>query len=1006
MSTIKTFEARFGDKDGALATLDHPVAMRDFFRRLSVKADLPDTPPTGTSWEPFVSGSCVGDFYVVSITCPDHKAIRTGMVATRMLALPLLEFIRCDNLEAILEYLEAPTSQFLPENHIEYGEFKSLRADQNLLNSVATSLVQKKRPVAVLGQANFRKLLPELWKKLPVGLRKVFSFGFSFTPVDIRESNFDLVAVPESCKSRWSGHTSLCLAGMSASSSEQTFLLGGQEGSPLQEFLNDLRVEVSSFDELQQFARVFNEWNSKHSDEQGAYALLRSFGTLIPDLNRGKAKKQEALAVAIGHLNDANSGAILAQRSVKAKAFENDAALLGEAIGQWIMRHYSLDEASNVEKIGKVVQALSNSQSKEWAEWVRGGLKDSLKQNTVGTAEFTWKLWNEAETFPETSKQIPITDSAEDLFVSSMPNAINSKLGSKLKPWCIDRQWPILLGSVTALLSGFAKSIEVLLDQNDGEKKQRAIDHACSLAKPLEVWKLAFQLEGDALDKNAVDAALKDRSLWNEPTDDLPRWLALFESAGRKTWRILSTTDNPDFLVARIFKAWDAGSPLSHDTLETLSLEGYLDFFKFPNRKNIWKKIPPLFSYEAKANTLRTWKTDFFSSPQQEFDLEEELVTFCLRNKFSKTFFDNVSSEHLIANGIVLLEVFGNEELYCNWLDNLVKNNCFLSAAQAIIVGKKIAKHHWGNAARLAKSYQENQSRNDLEPLWINFERPSTRILDSFFSLLTNNPQSYLPPAMNQPSKVDAIFITALSEEFSAITEHLVDHREVADRGTLYTIGRFRSQGIECSVGVVQTGMGNSKSAAATERAITTFNPDYAFFVGVAGGLRDDLNIGDVVVADKVYGYESGKSDAKFKPRPEGTPVSHAAVQRANAVVRGKCWQARSKNNSQQNQAPTALVKPIASGEKVLVSEKSIDLKRVRETYTDAHAVAMEEYGFAVAVQGNPDVCFAVVRGISDLIENKAKSDAAGSHEIASTNAAAFAFEMLLGLVKAKAQTY
>jgi nucleoside phosphorylase len=62
----------------------------------------------------------------------------------------------------------------------------------------------------------------------------------------------------------------------------------------------------------------------------------------------------------------------------------------------------------------------------------------------------------------------------------------------------------------------------------------------------------------------------------------------------------------------------------------------------------------------------------------------------------------------------------------------------------------------------------------------------------------------------------------------------------------------------------------------------------------------------------------------------------------------------------------------------------------------------MEEIGFAAAARVHTSVCFAVVRSISDLIENKQEADQSGSHEVAARNAAAFAFEMLAGLMRAR----
>jgi hypothetical protein len=58
----------------------------------------------------------------------------------------------------------------------------------------------------------------------------------------------------------------------------------------------------------------------------------------------------------------------------------------------------------------------------------------------------------------------------------------------------------------------------------------------------------------------------------------------------------------------------------------------------------------------------------------------------------------------------------------------------------------------------------------------------------------------------------------------------------------------------------------------------------------------------------------------------------------------------------------------------------------------------MEGYGFFSAARANQQVDALIVRGISDLIDNKSKADAANSQEIAARHASAFAFEMLANL--------
>lgn len=242
-----------------------------------------------------------------------------------------------------------------------------------------------------------------------------------------------------------------------------------------------------------------------------------------------------------------------------------------------------------------------------------------------------------------------------------------------------------------------------------------------------------------------------------------------------------------------------------------------------------------------------------------------------------------------------------------------------------------------------------------------------------------------------------ALIITALPVEYRAVRDYLTDIREeIHPEGTIYETGQFLSEQVLWQVGVVEAGTGGVRTALETERALRYFQPRILLFVGIAGGLKD-MKIGDVVAATKVYAYEGGKVSAAFAARPDIGLSTYGMEQRARVVARQQTWQNRIKSAPSLYQ-PQAFVAPIAAGEKVLASTESKVYTFLKSHFNDALAVEMESHGFLAVARANQQVDALVVRGISNLLNNKHATEGAGTQKIASHHASAFAFELLASL--------
>ncbi|MET8847620.1 5'-methylthioadenosine/S-adenosylhomocysteine nucleosidase [Amycolatopsis sp. NPDC004625] len=231
--------------------------------------------------------------------------------------------------------------------------------------------------------------------------------------------------------------------------------------------------------------------------------------------------------------------------------------------------------------------------------------------------------------------------------------------------------------------------------------------------------------------------------------------------------------------------------------------------------------------------------------------------------------------------------------------------------------------------------------------------------------------------------------LTAMEVERAAVRARMSGVRRHQHRaGTVFEVGEL--SGHEVALGMV--GKGNAGAAAVAERAVAEFSPSAMLFAGVAGGLRDWLRLGDVVVARKVHAFHSGYSDDMgFRNRPQAWEPSHRLLELARALAREGTW-------AGPGNRPEVHFEPIAAGEVVVDGLTSDIARHLYDNYNDAVAVEMESAGFALTSHLN-DVPALTVRGISDRADGaKDAADGADWQAVAAGNAADFVRALAAGL--------
>ncbi len=216
---------------------------------------------------------------------------------------------------------------------------------------------------------------------------------------------------------------------------------------------------------------------------------------------------------------------------------------------------------------------------------------------------------------------------------------------------------------------------------------------------------------------------------------------------------------------------------------------------------------------------------------------------------------------------------------------------------------------------------------------------------------------------MNTISKI--AIIGAMDCEINDIKKEITDLKEQNYADLKIFTGTINNKFII----LAQSGVGKVNAALNTQYIIDTFKPDIIINTGVAGGIADGLDVGDIIIGTylvqhdfdvTVLGYARGyMCTGEDKDKPTKFYCDKELVEKFQSSL-------------QQNMPAKKIHQGvIASGDKFISGK---EIKKEINEYFGALAVEMEGCAIAQVATRN-QIPFVLTRAISDLADSKSAED-------------------------------
>lgn len=1023
-------QAYYGEVSRAHSCVNQTINDPDLTSFLIAFTDRPAALPPGVELMPYLSGGVFSQYYVFTKTFQDPFATRAGMVFTHALILKLSDIFIINNLENIF-------SLFLDEAPKERPELRTLSLDvstdkpilniefqPHFIQQSISSLIQGTSPILFSGNAeSFKSVLQQIWNFPNVDLRRKLKFRTSFTPSDIQGINgLTIVSIQEEFLSKWSGQKVIQAENkelVKITSHSEALFLGYREGNPFYSFLVELNVDQTEFHKFGQFEKVFNDYISLDKIEAADklrlnIRILTQISSSENDGNKIKEKFVDRLEELIRTGKDTNLKAL---RNIEWKAFKNGETKARQILSDFIENELKNNTQTQIELIAELLDISLTDETKNWwHDTIQESFRNIFLKFTSPVIKYIWKLLDhQKKTLNNICSLLPTAKDTESHLRKHIPAKIKGETIEALEFISVKRKWYLLHADI---LLNYLQTDKAILKQLEIEKSFKfkdsiGVKYLSEKLKDKEQVELTLLNCDNKLIQITVERISKNNSLLKDIDLSVSCWLNIWSASLEKTRNISNGIEGKEQEI--IYSVLDLivnGKHVPEIVIELIANSVFNDISNYEKRDKCWSKLPLKFA-DSFLNETSKGVVKIFLLDKVDIDsIEKPLVDKITSDAFMTNFLNE--HQNNIAAVIKAYESFTN--LKDNFLSDYVGYyRSTISDIQSERLGAIVKERKFTKTARsIYDKSKYDQSFN------LAFENCRDLVNLHWWESPISNIFKHKPfPDHQQQDQIDGtkmseslpivVILTAIQEEYSAVRNHLKDIVDADQNDTSYEAGIFEFNEKEIAKVIIrECGAKNTIASQETERAIQNFKPDCMLFVGIAGSRKpNDFSVGDVIFPDKIYSYESGKSEKdSFKARPDLANTDYALMELAKKERRKNDWKTLIKN--QWGKDVKADLGIIASGEKIVEHYNSGIGKILTDHFNDTSAVEMEGFGFANAAmrQGRKtsNILVGIVRGISDIIEQPERNHAEMSRDrrpdsakqFASDTAAAFAFWLIL----------